>query len=79
MARMKAAQVGKPKGDFEVVERDIPQPGPGHVRVKVQACGICHSDSFTKEGQWPGLTYPRVSGHEIVGVVDALGAGVARS
>jgi len=60
------------------VERDIPSPGPGQVRIKVQACGICHSDSLVKEGHWPGLQYPRVPGHEVVGVVDALGAGVTQ-
>ena len=61
-----------------MVEREIPQPGPGHVRIKVQACGICHSDSLVKEGLWPGLQFPRVPGHEIVGVVDAVGTEVAR-
>jgi D-arabinose 1-dehydrogenase-like Zn-dependent alcohol dehydrogenase len=76
MAPMKAAQVPKPGGDFEIVEREIPKPQAGHVRVKVQACGICHSDSFTKEGQWPGIQYPRVPGHEVAGIVDELGAGV---
>ena len=74
---MKAVQVPKPGGDFEVVERAIPKPGAGQVRVKVQACGVCHSDSFTKEGLWPGIQYPRVPGHEIVGVIDELGAGVS--
>jgi alcohol dehydrogenase/propanol-preferring alcohol dehydrogenase len=59
--------------DFELVERDIPRPGPGEVRVKVEACGICHSDAFTKDGTWPGLQYPRVPGHEIAGVIDAVG------
>jgi len=63
---------------FELVERDIPQPGAGWVRIKVQACGICHSDSVVKEGQWPGLQYPRVPGHEVVGVIDAVGAGVTQ-
>jgi D-arabinose 1-dehydrogenase-like Zn-dependent alcohol dehydrogenase len=74
---MKAVQVPKPGGDFEVVERAIPKPGAGQVRVKVQACGVCHSDSFTKEGLWPGIQYPRVPGHEVVGVIDELGAGVS--
>ena len=64
---MQAAQVSKPSGDWEVVERAIPEPGPGHVRVKVEACGICHSDVFVKEGLWPGLQYPRVPGHEVAG------------
>ena len=76
IAPMKAAQVPKPGGDFEIVEREIPKPQAGHVRVKVQACGICHSDSFTKEGQWPGIQYPRIPGHEVAGIVDELGAGV---
>src|SRR5215469_12871790 len=73
---MKVAQVPKPGADFQIIERDIPTPNPRQVRIKVQACGICHSDSFTKEGAWPGIQYPRVPGHEVVGVVDALGAGV---
>jgi D-arabinose 1-dehydrogenase-like Zn-dependent alcohol dehydrogenase len=74
---MKAVQVPKAGGDFEIVERAIPKPGAGQVRVKVQACGVCHSDSFTKEGLWPGIQYPRVPGHEVVGVIDELGAGVS--
>jgi len=77
MPKMRAVQVTKPKGPFELVERDIPEPGPGTVRIKVQACGVCHSDSMTKEGLWPGIEYPRVPGHEVVGLVDALGPGVA--
>jgi D-arabinose 1-dehydrogenase-like Zn-dependent alcohol dehydrogenase len=76
IAPMKAAQVPKPGGDFEIVEREIPKPQVGHVRVKVQACGVCHSDVLTKEGQWPGIQYPRVPGHEIAGIVDELGEGV---
>src|SRR5438132_1740243 len=75
--KMKAAQISKPGGDFELVERDIPQPGPGQVRVKVEAGGICHSDVLVKEGRWPGLQYPRVPGHEIAGRIDAVGANVA--
>ncbi len=75
---MRAVQVPQAKGDFEIVERDIPDPGPGSVRIKVQACGICHSDSLTKEGLWPGIQYPRVPGHEVVGILDAVGQGVAR-
>jgi D-arabinose 1-dehydrogenase-like Zn-dependent alcohol dehydrogenase len=71
--KMKAVQISKPGGDFELVEREIPQPGPGQVRVKVEACGICHSDMLVKEGLWPGLKYPRVPGHEIAGRVDAVG------
>ena len=76
MAKMKVAQVTRPGGPIELVEREVPQPGPGAVRVRVQACGICHSDAFTKEGHWPGIQYPRVPGHEIAGVVDEVGAGV---
>jgi len=76
--RMRAAQIARPGGTFEIVERDIPQPAPGWVRIKVQACGICHSDSLVKDGHWPGLQYPRVPGHEVVGVVDAVGEGVAQ-
>jgi D-arabinose 1-dehydrogenase-like Zn-dependent alcohol dehydrogenase len=78
MTKMRAAQITRAGGPLEIVERAIPQPGAGHVRVKVQACGICHSDSLVKEGHWPGLQYPRVPGHEVVGVVDALGAGVSQ-
>src|SRR5436190_3877756 len=74
---MKVAQISKPGGDFEIVEREIPKPGPGHVRIKVQACGVCHSDVLTKEGAWPGIQYPRVPGHEVAGVIDELGAGVS--
>src|SRR5215468_7839068 len=77
MAKMKAVQVPKAGGPFEIVERDIPQPGPGQVRIKVQACGICYSDALVKDGLWPGLQYPRVPGHEVAGRVDALGSGVA--
>jgi D-arabinose 1-dehydrogenase-like Zn-dependent alcohol dehydrogenase len=73
---MKAAQISKPGGDFEIVEREIPEPGPRQVRIKVQACGICHSDVLTKEGGLPGIQYPRVPGHEIAGVIDELGAGI---
>jgi D-arabinose 1-dehydrogenase-like Zn-dependent alcohol dehydrogenase len=76
MARMKAVQVPKAGADFEIVEREIPQPGAGHVRIQVQACGICHSDVITKEGLFPGITYPRVPGHEVAGVIDELGSGV---
>jgi D-arabinose 1-dehydrogenase-like Zn-dependent alcohol dehydrogenase len=74
--KMRAGQVGSPQGPFELVEREIPQPGAGSVRVKVQACGICHSDMFTKNGLFPGIQYPRVPGHEIAGIIDALGQGV---
>src|SRR5437764_11715962 len=75
-SKMKAAQVSKAGGNFELVERDIPQPGLRQVRVKVEACGICHSDVLVKEGLWPGLRYPRVPGHEIAGRIDALGTDV---
>ena len=74
---MKAAQIPKPGADFEIVQREIPKPGPGEVRIKIQACGVCHSDVFTKEGSWPGIQYPRVPGHEVVGTIDELGAGVS--
>ena len=73
---MKVAQIAKPGGNFEIVEREIPQPGPGQVRVKVEVCGICHSDVLVKEGLWPGIQYPRVPGHEVAGRIDALGSGV---
>ena len=76
MAKMKAVQVPKPGADFEIVERDIPQPQTGEVRIQVQACGICHSDMLTKNGGFPWQTYPRVPGHEVVGIVDELGPGV---
>jgi D-arabinose 1-dehydrogenase-like Zn-dependent alcohol dehydrogenase len=76
MAKMKVIQVPKPKADFEIVEREIPEPGPGQIRIKVHACGVCHSDSVTKEGLFPNIQYPRVPGHEVVGVVDAIGASV---
>src|SRR5215471_20658571 len=76
MAKMRAVQVSQAGGPLELVEREIPEPGPGTVRIKVEACGVCHSDSLTKDGV-PGITYPRVPGHEVVGVIDALGAGVA--
>jgi D-arabinose 1-dehydrogenase-like Zn-dependent alcohol dehydrogenase len=74
---MKVAQVPRAGGDFEIVEREIPKPGPREVRIKVQACGVCHSDVLTKEGLMPGIQYPRVPGHEVAGFVDELGAGVS--
>jgi D-arabinose 1-dehydrogenase-like Zn-dependent alcohol dehydrogenase len=77
MANMRVVQVARPKGPLELVERPVPQPGPGTVRIKVHACGICHSDSLVKEGHFPGIQYPRVPGHEVAGVIDAVGAGVA--
>lgn len=76
MAKMRAVQVSRPNGPFEIVEREVPEPAAGSVRIKVQACGVCHSDSMTKEGTWPGIQYPRVPGHEVAGVIDKLGAGV---
>lgn len=76
MAKMRAVQVTRPKGPLEIVEREIPDPGAGWVRVKIEACGICHSDAMAKEGTWPGIEYPRVPGHEIAGNIDAIGPGV---
>jgi D-arabinose 1-dehydrogenase-like Zn-dependent alcohol dehydrogenase len=74
---MKAAQVPRPGADFQIVEREIPEPAPGHVRIKVQACGVCHSDVVTKEGAWPGIQFPRAPGHEVAGVIHELGVGVS--
>jgi D-arabinose 1-dehydrogenase-like Zn-dependent alcohol dehydrogenase len=74
---MMAAQVLKPGGDFQLVERKVPAPTAGQVRIKVQACGVCRSDEFTKNGSWPGIQYPRVPGHEVAGTIDELGAGVS--
>jgi D-arabinose 1-dehydrogenase-like Zn-dependent alcohol dehydrogenase len=74
---MTVAQISKPGGDFEVVEREIPEPSARQVRIKIQACGVCHSDVFTKEGLWPGIQYPRAPGHEVVGVIDEVGAGIS--
>ena len=76
MSKMRAAQITRPNGPIEIVEREIPQPGAGWVRIKVEACGVCHSDAMTKEGLWPGIEYPRVPGHEIAGVIDAVGTTV---
>ena len=73
---MRAVQVPQPKGPLELVEREIPEPKAGWVRIKVQACGVCHSDSLTKEGTLAGIQYPRVPGHEVIGIVDAVGQGV---
>jgi D-arabinose 1-dehydrogenase-like Zn-dependent alcohol dehydrogenase len=77
VATMKVAQVPGPGGEFQIVEREIPKPGAGQVRIKVQACGVCHSDMFTKEGGWPGIQYPRIPGHEVAGLIDELGEGVS--
>ena len=76
MPKMKAVQVSKPGGDFELIDREIPEPGARQVRIRVQACGICHSDVITKEGLFPGISYPRVPGHEVAGVIDAVGTDV---
>ncbi len=77
IATMKVVQVSNPGADFQILEREIPKPGAGQVRIKVQACGVCHSDVLTKEGTWPGIQYPRVPGHEVTGIIDELGAGVS--
>lgn len=74
---MKVAQVTNPKAGLQIVEREIPEPGAGQVRIKVQACGVCHSDVLTKEGLWPGIQFPRVPGHEVAGVIDQVGVGVS--
>jgi D-arabinose 1-dehydrogenase-like Zn-dependent alcohol dehydrogenase len=76
MRKMKAVEVKQAGGPLELVERDVPEPGEGHVLIKIQACGICHSDVLTKDGLWPGLKYPRVPGHEIAGVIESVGAGI---
>ena len=73
---MRAVEVDEPGGEFELVERDVPTPDATQVRVEVEACGVCHSDAYAKEGGYPGLSYPRVPGHEIVGRVDAVGEDV---
>ena len=76
MSQMTAVQVSGPGGAFETVNRQVPEPGPHTVRIKIEACGVCHSDVFVKEGYWPGLHYPRVTGHEVAGVIDAVGSDV---
>jgi D-arabinose 1-dehydrogenase-like Zn-dependent alcohol dehydrogenase len=76
MASMRVAQIARPNAPFEIVERPIPEPSAGSVRIKVESCGICHSDSVTKDGLFPGIEYPRVPGHEVAGVIDAVGPGV---
>jgi len=75
---MKAAQIGKANGDWELVERGLPQPGSREVRIKVEACGVCHSDVLVKDGIWPGINYPRIPGHEIAGRIDELGSEVSQ-
>ncbi len=77
ITKMKVAQVSRPGADFEIVEREIPKPDAGQVRIKVQACGVCHSDVLTKDGLWPGIQYPRIPGHEVAGVIDEVGEGVS--
>jgi D-arabinose 1-dehydrogenase-like Zn-dependent alcohol dehydrogenase len=77
MSKMRAAVVVRAGAEFEIQEREIPFPGAGQVRVRVQACGICFSDHYTKDGLWPGIVYPRVPGHEVAGVIDEVGAGIA--
>jgi D-arabinose 1-dehydrogenase-like Zn-dependent alcohol dehydrogenase len=77
VATMKVAQISKAGAGFQIVEREIPKPGAGQVRIKVQACGVCHSDVLTVEGAWPGIQYPRIPGHEVAGIVDEVGAGVS--
>src|SRR5258707_7342859 len=79
MTQMKVAQVSGPGADFQIVEREIPEPHAGYVRIKVQACGVCHSDVLTKEGLWPGIQFPRVPGHEVAGIVDEVRAAVSSS
>ena len=76
MPRSRAVQAAGPQRALEVVPREVPEPGAGQVRVRVEACGVCHSDSLTVEGHWPGISYPRVPGHEIAGSIDALGRDV---
>jgi D-arabinose 1-dehydrogenase-like Zn-dependent alcohol dehydrogenase len=76
MPTLHAAQIKKPNSKFEMIEKEIPQPGPKHVRVKIQACGICHSDVLTQSDQWPGIEYPRIPGHEITGTVEELGSDI---
>jgi D-arabinose 1-dehydrogenase-like Zn-dependent alcohol dehydrogenase len=78
MPKMRAVQVSRAGGPLEIVERDIPEPDPGFVRIKVHACGVCHSDTVTKDGLFPGIQYPRVPGHEVIGVIDAIGPNVPR-
>jgi D-arabinose 1-dehydrogenase-like Zn-dependent alcohol dehydrogenase len=76
MAKMRAMIVPEPRGGLRLVERDLPEPGHREVRIRVHACGVCHSDTVTVEGAFPGITYPRIPGHEVIGVIDALGPDV---
>ena len=73
---MRAIEIASPGGPLELVERPLPEPGRGQVRIRVQACGVCHSDEIAKEGWLPGMTYPLTPGHEVAGVIDALGEAV---
>jgi D-arabinose 1-dehydrogenase-like Zn-dependent alcohol dehydrogenase len=75
--KMRAVQVPRAREPFELAEREIPEPRAGWVRVKVESCGICHSDSLVKDGTWPGIQYPRIPGHEVIGTIDAVGPDVA--
>ncbi|MGC2696181.1 MAG: alcohol dehydrogenase [Candidatus Angelobacter sp.] len=77
VATMQVAQIPKAGAGFQIVEHEIPEPGAGQVRIKVQACGVCHSDSLTVEGSWPGIHYPRVPGHEVAGIIDEVGKEVS--
>lgn len=77
MAKMNAIQMSKPGAEFEVVEREIPEPSAGYVRIRVETCGVCQSDVVTKDGLFPGISYPRVPGHEVAGVIDKVGVGVS--
>jgi alcohol dehydrogenase/propanol-preferring alcohol dehydrogenase len=76
MPKMRVVQVAKAGGPLELVERERPEPGPGQVRIKVEACGVCHSDVITKDGLLPGINYPIVPGHEVVGTIDAVAPGI---
>ena len=76
MAKMRAVHVTQADGALERVEREMPEPAQGEVRIRVEACGVCHSDSLTVEGQWPGLSFPRIPGHEIAGIIDEVGTSV---
>ena len=78
MALMKAIQISRPGGDFELVEREIPVPLPGEVLIKVQACGVCHGEAVIKEGAFPRLSYPRIPGHEVIGTISALGVDISK-
>src|SRR5580704_5144404 len=76
MAKMRSMVVRERGGRFVAEERDLPVPGPQEMRIRVEACGVCHSDSLTVEGYMPGIQYPRIPGHEVIGVIDAIGPSV---